>query len=245
MIARRPLLAASLAPLAAQAADPVRILSGGALEPAVHAALGLWTAAGGTPPNVAYATAPRIAERMAAGDQPDLVLAPVSTVAALNRSGKLVAAPVALGSVGVGIAVRDGAPVPRIADEAALRAELQAADAVIFNRASTGLYMEGLLARLGLDVALAPKTIRFPDGDGVLRRLASGTGREIAFAAATEIALFRQRGVRLVGPLPEPLQNRTAYAAGLFPGDNPDAARLLAFLDSPEARAAMRDAGVE
>ena len=90
--------------------------------------------------------------------------------------------------------------------------------------------------------------MRFPDGDGVLRRIASGSGREIAFAAATEIALFRERGVRFAGPLPDGLQNRTTYAAALLGGDGgPDAEaqRLLAYLDSPASRSAMAEAGVE
>lgn len=248
MIARRAILVAGLMSPAATAlaAEPVRVLSGGALEPALAAALERWRSTGGGEVAVTFATAPRIAERLAAGERFDLVLAPRGFVERLERAGELAAAPVTVGSVGVGIAVRTDAPVPAIRDEASLREHLLAADAVVFNRASTGLYMERLLDRLGLTPVIGPKAVRFPDGDGVLRRIASGSGREIAFAAATEIVLFRERGVRLVGPLPEGLQNRTTYAAGLFGGDDRnEARRLLAFLDSPSARTAMAEAGVE
>lgn len=245
-ITRRRSLALLLAAPAAFAADGPQVLSGGALEPAVEAALALWHGRGGAGA-VTYATAPRIAERLAGGERPALVLAPAPFVEGLSRSGALAAPPVPLGAVAVGIALRDGAPVPDTATEDGLRDALLAADAVVFNRASTGLYVERLLDRLGLAERLAPRTVRFPDGDGVLRRLAAGTGREIAFAATTEILLFRGRGVRLLGPLPGAWRNSTSYAAGLLrehAGD--EAARgLLTFLASAAARAAMAEAGVE
>ncbi len=249
MVARRVLAVAGLAAVApgASAAEPVRVLSAGAVEPALSAALERWRAEGGGDVSVAFATAPRIAERMAAGERPDLVVAPQAFIERLGRAGELAAEPVVVGSVGVGIAVRAGAPVPAIRDEASLREHLLAADAVVFNRASTGLHMERLLARMGLAAAIEAKTLRFPDGDGVLRRIAGGNGKEIAFAAATEIALFRDRGVRFVAPLPDGLQNRTTYAAGLLNGAGgpAEARRLLAFLDAAASRRAMAEAGVE
>jgi molybdate transport system substrate-binding protein len=249
VIARRTLIVVSLTTLgAAAAAEPVRVLSAGAVEPALKAALEGWRSGGGGEVAVALATAPRIAERLASGERPDLVLAPQGLIEHLERAGDLAAKPVTVGSVGVGIAVRAGAPVPAIRDEASLREHLLTADAVVFNRASTGLYMERLLDRMGMTPAIDAKAVRFPDGDGVLRRIASGSGREIAFAAATEIALFRERGVRFVGPLPDGLQNRTTYAAALLGGGgrpSAEAQRLLAFLESPASRAAMAEAGVE
>lgn len=248
MPARRALAIAALAATGAAApAEPLRVLSAGALEPAIAAALDRWRSGGGADVAVAFATAPRIAERLASGERPDLLLAPDALIERLGRAGDLAGAPVAVGAVGVGIAVRAGAPVPAIHDEASLREHLLAADAVVFNRASTGLHMERLLERLGLARAMEAKAVRFPDGDGVLRRIAAGDGREIAFAAATEIALFRERGVRFVGPLPDGLQNRTAYAATLLRDGarRAEAQRLLAFLDTAPSRAAMAEAGVE
>lgn len=251
MIARRAFILAGLAAsggAAAAAAEPVRALSAGALELPLSAALERWRSGGGGPVAVAFATAPKIAERLAAGERPDLLLAPRALVEHMERAGELATKPLGLGSVGVGVAVRDGAPVPAIRDEASLREHLLAADAVVFNRASTGMHMERLLDRMGLARALEAKTVRFPDGAGVLGRIAAGSGREIGFAPATEIALFRDRGVRFVGPLPDGLQNRTAYAAALL-GDAGDrgaeARRLFAFLDTAASRAAMSAAGME
>jgi molybdate transport system substrate-binding protein len=249
VIARRAFAVALLLPFGpAAAGETLHLLSAGALEPAVAAALERWRSGGGGDVHVAFATAPRITERLAAGERPDLVLAPRGLIERLEGAGKVAANPVTVGSVGVGIAVRAGAPLPAIHDEASLREHLLAAHAVVFNRASTGLYMERLLDRLGLAPAIEAKAVRFPDGDGVLRRIAAGGDKDIAFAAATEIALFRERGVRFVAPLPDGLQNRTTYAAALLGGSGDskaEARRFLAFLGTPSTRAAMAEAGVE
>ena len=173
------------------------------------------------------------------------MLAPATLVEGLRASGGLAAPPVPLGAVGVGIALRAGATLPEIADEAGFRRTVLAAETLVLNRASTGLYVEALLARLGLAEQLAARSLRFPDGEAVLQRIAAGSGREIAFAAITEILLFRDRGVHFAGPLPAGLQNRTAYAAGLPLGAAAGAPRLAAFLDGAPARAAMAAAGVE
>ncbi|MFT8246940.1 substrate-binding domain-containing protein [Roseomonas sp. BN140053] len=234
-----------LATFGAEAAEPVRVLSGGALEPAVAAALAVWRSGNGAEVAVTFATAPRIAERLAAGERPELVLAPRPALEELERAGQLASPPRPLGSVGVGIALRDGAPVPDLRDETSLRAALLAAEAVVFNRASTGLYVERLLERMGLAEAVAAKAVRFPDGDAVLERIGSGSGREIAFAAITEILLWRDRGVRLAGPLPAAVQNRTTYVAALLGDASPEARRFLAFLEDVPTRAAMAAAGVE
>jgi molybdate transport system substrate-binding protein len=91
------------------------------------------------------------------------------------------------------------------------------------------------------------KTVRPPDGAGVMERLRQGHGREIGFGAATEILLFRDKGVRLVGPLPADIQNFTTYlASASTAGPNPEGAQaFLAFLASEPARALMRGNGVE
>lgn len=244
MIHRRAALFLGLAMPQGRAAEPVHLLSGGALEPAVHAALELWR---GGEVRVDFATAPRIAARLEGGEVPDLVLAPQAWIEQLAREGRLAAPPVALGAVGVGIALREDAPDPAIRDEASFRTALLGAEAVVFNRASTGLYIEGLLDRLGLAPELAAKTVRFPDGDSVLRRIAGGSGREIGFAATTEILLFRGRNVRLGAPLPPGRGNWTRYAGGLLrkPVIDDNARQLLTFLGSARSRAAMAAEGVE
>ena len=143
--------------------------------------------------------------------------------------------------------MRPGAPEPEIRDEATLRAAVEQADAVVFNRASTGQYMDRLFERLGLTAVVAPKARRYGTGAEVMEHLLHGTGREIGFGAITEILLFRDRGIRYVGPLPPALQTFTVYAAALpASGSRGEAARqLLDHLRQPATRAMLADAGVD
>ena len=112
---------------------------------------------------------------------------------------------------------------PDIGSVEALKQRLLAADSVVFNRASTGLYVETLLVSLGLADAVNAKATRHPDGASVIKHLlASRLPREFGFGAITEIVLFKDQGLRLVGPLPaggaEP-HHYLASAAAAPPAD--------------------------
>lgn len=237
-----PALAAPPAASRAQGA-PVRVLSAGAMEPGMRAALARFAAGGGAPVQVAYATAPQLRERLAAGETPDLLIAPVGLVNELAAAGRLTGERATLGRVGVGVAVRQGAPVPEIGDVAAFRRAIEEAERVVFNRASTGLYLERLFERMGLTATVAPKAVRYATGAEVMKHLVEGSGREIGLAPITEILLVPD--ARFVGPLPAEIQNFTAYAAALLPNGPPGAAALFGFLAGPDARSAFATAGIE
>jgi molybdate transport system substrate-binding protein len=222
-------------------ADQVRVLSAGAIEPGIRPAIAAFEQRSGHRVTLAFATAPQIRERIAAGEAFDLVIAPAAVLDAL-----LLNAPrVPIGSVGIGVAVREGAVPPDIATAEAFTQALRDADSLVFNRASTGLYIEGLLKQLGLDAMAAPKTTRYPDGAAVMEHVLHGRGRELALGAITEIRLVRDRGLQFVGPLPGSVQNTTAYLASPTRVPPAEAAQaLLRALDSADARAAYDAAGI-
>jgi putative ABC transport system substrate-binding protein len=65
---------------------------------------------------VAFATAPEIGKRLGAGDPVDIVLAPPPALDHVVKAGNAVASGrVTAGRIGIGVAVGDNAPVPRIA----------------------------------------------------------------------------------------------------------------------------------
>jgi molybdate transport system substrate-binding protein len=154
---------------------------------------------------------------------------------------------VVLGKVGVGVTVRKDAPAPNIASTDDLKATLLAADTLVYNTASTGLYLERLFERLGIAEQLKPKTTRHANGEAVMLHVINGTGRQIGFGAITEIKLFEAKGLRLVGPLPADVQNFTSYGAALM-ANAPQAEAAKAFityLATPEAKQAFNAAGIE
>jgi molybdate transport system substrate-binding protein len=224
----------------------MQVLSAGAVEPGLEAATRAFRqeAAGvAVTVRIAYATAPELRERLAAGEQPDLLIAPVALVNELAAAGRLAGERAALGRVGIGVAVRPDAPVPEIGDLAALKRAVEEAETVVFNRASTGLYLERLFEKMGIAAAVTAKAVRTTTGAEVLQRILEGKGREIGFAPIPEIQLVPT--ARFVGPLPPEAQNFTAYAGSLMPGAAPEAAALLEFLSGPQGRAAFATAGIE
>jgi molybdate transport system substrate-binding protein len=196
---------------------------------------------------LAFETAPMLSRRLAGGEAADVVIAPPQVMDELVKSGMADAeGRFQLGRVGVGIAVRAGAPVPDVSSSGALKRALLAAEAIIYNRASSGLYVARLLERLGIAGATKEKSAVYDDAVGSFTRLLGGRGREIGFGGLPEIKRWHDRGLRLVAPLPEDIQNYTTYAAALaHDPPNPEGARaFLRFLAGPAAKAIFAANGV-
>jgi len=239
-------LALAVAALSARAAE-ITVLSGGAVEPGLKPVLAAFHGATGHTVRLTFNAAPQIEQRIETGEAWDVVIAPVARLDRYTQTGKVGSERVGVGRVGLGVAIRPDAPVPEISDTDSVKRAILEADSVVYNRASTGLLIEEMLRKIGIEAQVAPKAQRPRDGAEVMEHLLHGHGREIGFGALTEILLFKERGVRLVGPLPAGLQAYTAYAAALpAAGSRSDAARaLLAYLAAPESRRAFVAAGIE
>ncbi|MES2710661.1 MAG: substrate-binding domain-containing protein [Pseudomonadota bacterium] len=231
-----PLLILPLLPFHAARAATLRVLSAGAVEPGLAPAVAKFTQA---PVAITYATAPQLRARIQGGEMPDLLVAPVSLIDELLAAGRLLGSPLVLGRVGIGVVVRADAAAPDIHNAASLRRAVEDAERVVFNRASTGLAMERIFAAWGI----APRAVRFATGAEVLQRVLAGSGREIGFAAITEIRMLP--GLRYIGPVPPEIQIYTTYAAAPTPGAGPEAEALLRHLAGADSRSLLDAAGVE
>jgi molybdate transport system substrate-binding protein len=151
-----------------------------------------------------------------------------------------------LGRVGVGVVVRDGAPLPDISSTAALRASLLEAEAVVYNTASSGTYIDGILKKLGVFDQIQGKLVRLWDGTAVMHHLMEGKAKEFGFGGITDILGYRDQGLRLVGPLPAEIQNYANYSAAVItaaPNPN-DAKAFMTYLASPDGRALFLANGI-
>ncbi len=241
------LLLAPLLSVSASAAE-VRILSAGAVESAMEAFAQLVKRESGEEIKAQFNTTPQIAQRVAAGEQFDILIAPPDTITQAAKDGKVVAdTRVTVGRVGAGVVVRSGAPAPDVSTVDALKRSLLAADSVAYNSASSGIYLDKLFEKIGILDQLKAKTKRYPGGTEVMSHLSKGTGNEIGFGAITEIKAYEPKGVRLVGPLPAEVQNYTRYEAAMMTGaTSPDAAKaVLRQIASPAGKAVFVAAGVE
>jgi len=184
------LAALLLAPLlsASAGAAEVRILSAGAAESAMEPFAQLVKRENGAEIKAQFNTTPQIVQRLAAGDEFDILIAPPDTITQAARDGKVVAdTRVTLGCVGAGVVVRSGAPAPDISTADALKRSLLAADSVVYNSASSGMYLDKLFEKMGILEQLKSKTMRYPGGTEVMSHVSKSKGNEIGFGAITEI----------------------------------------------------------
>ena len=128
-----------------------------------------------------------------------------------------------------------------------MKQALVGADSVVYNSASSGLYLDQLFAKMGILEQIKPKTTRYPDGASVMEHVIKGKGNEIGFGAITEIKLYTSKGLTFIGPLPAEVQNYTTYDAAMMSGaPAAEAAKaVLRLLATPAAKAAFTAAGVE
>ncbi|MEE7491703.1 substrate-binding domain-containing protein [Methylobacterium oryzae CBMB20] len=143
-----------------------------------------------------------------------------------------------------GIAVKAGAPHPDIANVEALKRTLVAARSVAYSRTgASGIYFAGLLPRLGLAEAVNARATIIPQGF-TAEKLVSGEA-DIAVQQISELMVVP--GIEVVGPLPDPVQEMTTFAAAILRGatDRDGAARFLAGLTTPQAAEAYRTSGLE
>ena len=121
----------------------------------------------------------------------------------------------------VGLMVRTGAASPDIATVDAFKTVLRRAKSISYSKGPSGLYVAGLLERLGLTAEMKDKTV-FAIGRPVGEVVASGEA-EIGMQQIIENQPVE--GAQLVGPLPQELGNFVPYSAGLAAGSVKGAAR--------------------
>jgi molybdate transport system substrate-binding protein len=225
----------------------ISVLSAGAIQPGLVRVVDAFRRETGHGVKVAFATAPAILKRIG-GETVDVVIAPPAVLDDLIKAGRgALGDRVPVGRIGVGVAVRESAPAPKIATVDEFKQSLLSAESVVYNQASTGLYLERLFQRLGIAAQLRAKTTRYPDFAGVLNHVVHGKGNEIGLGATAVIIESKDKGLKFVGPLPAEIQNYTAYAAMVLTGGAVgDAARdFVRYLATPAAKAGFAAAGIE
>lgn len=197
---------------------------------------------------VEFAGAPGVRDRVLAGEAVDVAVVPQSAMEDFEKQGKVVAGTRArMGRSRMGIVVKKGAPLPDISDTEAFKRAMTTADAIVVNVASSGAYMVKLLEQLGL--AVQDKVLKLPDTVKVMEHVAGASQRAIGVGQLAEISELVEKGVgiALVAPLPDAIQNVTAYDAGVTAASGEQtAARALAdFLATAEAKAVFAATGID
>lgn len=222
----------------------INILSAGAVSPGLVRVIETFRRDSGDDIIVSFATAPELRKRLGSAESAHIVIAPLELLDELAKSA-IAAGRVMVGRIGVGVMVRDAAPLPRIATVEELKQSLLNSESIVFNQASTGLYIDSLFKRLGIAAQTEAKIARCEDFAAVRDRIGKGQSNAIGFGATTVIVESADKGVKFAGPLPAEIQNYTVYAAARTSDSGDDAAAFTDYLATPAAKSILRSAGIE
>ncbi len=233
---------------AAMAAD-INVVSGGAFKQVLSALVAQYEKETGNKVAVTYQTVGQHLALIKDGKEEfDVAVLTPEAIDGLAKDGKVVPGTRAdLAKVGVGVVVKSGAPLPDISTDEAFKRALLAAKSVAYidpkAGGSSGIYVDGLLKRLGIADAIQAKAV-LVQGGAVADHVADGEA-EIGVHQISEI--LPVAGVTLVGPLPADIQNYTTYAAGVgaTAKDAAAAKDFVRFLSGSHALPIIKAKGME
>jgi molybdate transport system substrate-binding protein len=226
-------------------ADTLKVLTAGAFQQALLSVLPRFEAAGHEVRWEAD-TVGGLTKRIDGGEAFDVVFASPAALKAARDAGKI-GDITDLARVGVGVAVKQGAPKPDIASVESFKAALQAAKAVAYidpaSGGSSGIYVAALIDRLGIRDEIRAKSLLVKGGYSA-ERVVSGEA-DLAIQQISE--LLPVKGAVLLGPLPAPIQSYTIYSAAPSAATtHAEAAKaLIALLHSQDSNEAIAAAGME
>jgi molybdate transport system substrate-binding protein len=233
-----------LASSAVQSAE-LKVLSGNGAKAAVRELCTEFEHASGNTIDLRFEVNADLKKKIDAGETFDVAVLNPPVVDALIADGKIAAGSRAdIGRSGLGVAVRNGAPRPDISSVEAFKRTLLAAKGVAFpGKGASGRYFVSLIDRLGIAAEMASK-LKPMAAEDTVEVVARGDA-DMVVVVATRIPDVP--GVDYVGPIPEELQTKIGFAAGLgASAKEPDAAKaLIRYLSSPQAAPTLKAKGVE
>jgi len=225
----------------------MKILSALAVREVVEPAAKTFSAETGEPIDSFYAPVGTLLGKIAAGETADLAILIPPALEKLQDQGVL-RGRFDLARVGIGVAVKHDAPRPDFSTPEAFKAMLLNARSIALTDpavgGTAGIYLAGLLQRMGIADSIAPKVQWKKNGFFSAQAVANGEA-DLAMTQISEIVAVP--GAVVAGPLPDPLQSITTYCAGIFTASRAqDKARtFIDRLQNPALHAAWRKAGFE
>jgi molybdate transport system substrate-binding protein len=227
----------------AQAAE-VKMLIAGALQNAVRTLAADYEKQSGNKVTIT-ATNPAMVGKEFSGGQFDIVAAARPSVAELAEAAVLRPGSIEpLARTGVGIAVKQGAPIPDLSTVAAFKRAVTAAKSIIYTDPMAPNASGGNTQRILINAGLLDEVRKKGKQDGL------GPGREKIAKGEAEMGFFNVSestapGVVLAGPVPPPLQQYINYDVALTRSAKPEAEAFVVFLTSKDARPRWIVGGME
>ncbi|EIG58437.1 ABC-type molybdate transport system, periplasmic component [Bradyrhizobium sp. WSM1253] len=237
------ILAVMMLSSAATSAE-LRVLAGGAMT-AVWAGLKpKFEQTSGHKLDIFFGTTPNLIKEATSGKPFDVGVVPVEVMRDAGARSHFAAGPTLdIARVGLGVAVRAGAPKPNISTSDALKAALLNAESVAsIPESATGYSIAKVFERLGITEQMKAKMKAQPTPAQVVAVVAKGEA---------ELALFLMNvltvpGLDVVGPFPADLQQDVVFTAALGAGTKEAAAAkaLVDYLKTPDAISVIKSKGM-
>lgn len=228
----------------------LKVLGAGPVKRGVTQLAATFEKSSGHRVSVEFAGAPSVRERVLAGEAVDVAIVPQATMDEFAQQGRIVTATRGLaGRSRMGIVVRKGEPLPDISTVENFKRAIMNADEIVCNVASSGVYMLRLLDTLGIGAAAQDRILKLPNAVKVMEHVAGAAGHAIGVGQLAEISELVEKGlaIALIAPLPDAIQNVTAYDAAVTEasGAKDAAAALAGFLTGSEARGIFAATGID
>ena len=166
---------------------------------------------------------------IASGQHADLIITSAPLMAEIEKTGKLMpGSRTDLGRVGMGVAVREGAPVPDVSTPEALKQLLINAKSIAYTDPKLGgtsvIQLMKITDRFGITEIVTKKGVLASGGDDAAEKVAHGQA-EIAVVIISEIV----HGAKLAAMLPGDTQLWTIYASAI-PASSKEPEHARAFI---------------
>jgi molybdate transport system substrate-binding protein len=234
-----------IASTTARPAGDLRILAGGAM-------VGVWAdlepqfeRASGHELEIFFGTTPNLVREATSGRPFDAGIVPVDVMRDAAARARFAAGPtIDIARVGLGVAVRQGAPKPDIGTSAALQAALLEARSIAsIPESATGYSLARIYQRLGITEQMKAKTKAQPNPARIVAAVAEGEAELGVFV----LNVLAAPGLEIVGPFPPDLQDNIVFTAALAAETRQAGAAqaLIDYLKSPASVAIIRSRGMD
>jgi molybdate transport system substrate-binding protein len=226
----------------------IKVMSAGAVEGPVSELAPEFTRASGHEVELRFDTVGAHKARLLQGEKTDVVILSLPAIEALDQDGRLLAGSrTDLGRASCGVAVRDGMMMPNIATLEGFRRMLKFAVSIAANDpahgGSSGIYLAGLLQRMGLADEVGRKLKLYQTGRDCALALVRGEA-EIGITFTSEFLAVP--GTRVVGALPKEIEYVNGYAGAIAKDAAVEPARaFLSFLSSPSSKQCFKSFGLD
>jgi molybdate transport system substrate-binding protein len=228
------------------AAGEIRVVTVGALQNGLKPLGADYTKQSGDQVNYTF-TNPANLNKVLSEGKFDVIIAAAPSIEELDKSGGLQAGShVKAVRVGIGVAVREGAPKPDVSTLDAFKKAITAARNIVYTDPATpngsGVLTMRILSAAGLVDAVKAKGKQ--EGLGPAKELIAKGEYEMGLFNISEATI---PGVVVAGPVPAPLQEYTSYDAAVMAGAaNKDAAAgFLKYVTGKPAAATWKAASID